>query len=159
LVLIAHLPAGYLLGKAMKARSVPAMGAALVGSVFPDFDMFWFHLVDHGAIHHHKYWVHAPGFWLMVSFVVLPVLSLARPALLSIAGLFFVAVGLHLCLDTLGGGIMWEWPFSTDLVTIVEVPATRSNWVLSFMFHWTFMAELLICLFATILFFRKDALT
>jgi inner membrane protein len=54
---------------------------------------------------------------------------------------------------------MWEWPFSTDLVTIVEVPATRSNWVLSFMFHWTFMAELLICLFATILFFRKDALT
>ena len=37
-MLIAHLPSGYLLGHAARARGA-AMAAALIGSVAPDFDV------------------------------------------------------------------------------------------------------------------------
>ena len=65
-MLIAHLPSGYLLGRGAGAKG-RLMAAALAGSVFPDLDMIWFHLVDHGAIHHHRYWMQAPGFWLIIA--------------------------------------------------------------------------------------------
>ncbi len=64
-MLIAHLPAGYLLGSAARQRSAAPgiMIVALIGSVLPDFDMVYFFLTG-GKVHHHDYVSHWPLFWL-----------------------------------------------------------------------------------------------
>jgi hypothetical protein len=143
-MLIAHLPAGYLTARAFGARRGPVMAAALVASVLPDFDMIWFLFIDHGAIHHHRYWVHVPGFWAAVAVVLLPAVRLAAPALWWPAVAFFASLLLHLVLDSIGGGIMWGWPFDRTLHALVEVPAAHGHWVASFVLHWTFLLELCV---------------
>jgi inner membrane protein len=138
-MLIAHLPAGYLTARAAGQRQGPLLWAALLGSVFPDFDMIWFLFIDQGAIHHHKYWVHAPGFWLILGGLTLPFL---RGTPRRAALMFLAAVMVHLILDSIGGGIMWLWPLSDHLYSLVTVQPTHGHWVLSFMAHWTFWLEL-----------------
>lgn len=153
-MLIAHLPAGYVTARAAGQRNGALLWAALIGSVFPDFDMIWFLFVDQGDIHHHKYWVHAPGFWLILAAVTLPFL----PKTARNAGLMFLAaVLIHIALDTHAGGIMWLWPLSDHLYTFVIVPATQANWVLSFILHWTFLLELAVIAVAAVLFFTRKA--
>jgi inner membrane protein len=66
----------------------------------------------------------------------------------------FVALELHMVLDTLVGSIMWLWPFSDKFFQLAVVPATHSNWVLSFIFHWSFAVELVIVVFAGFLFLK-----
>jgi inner membrane protein len=153
-MILAHLPAGYILARGMRQHWGPTFAAIMVGSVFPDLDMVWFHLVDHGAIHHHRYWVHAPGFWALLGAVVLPLMALTKRPLLPAIG-FLASVLIHLILDSVGGGIMWLWPFSTDLFALIEVPATQSHWVLSFLLHWSFVAELALITTAATLFLRR----
>jgi inner membrane protein len=155
-MLIAHLPAGYLLGRALNRRRGNVMAAALLGAIIPDFDMIWFHLVDHGAVHHHKYWPHIPAFWIVAGGVLLMSLWVAKSRHLTVATVGLASVMIHLVLDTLGGGIMWAWPLSDHLYAAVTVPATQSHWILSFMLHWTFLAEIAICLVALVLFLRVD---
>lgn len=153
-MIVAHLPAGYILARATQNPRGVLLWAALTGSVFPDLDMFWFHLVDQGAIHHHRYWMHAPGFWFVIGAVAMVTLRGTRRA---IAATFITSIFIHLVLDTLVGGIMWLWPVSTHLFTLTIVPATQSHWVLSFMVHWTFLAELLLIAVAAALLIRKPA--
>ncbi len=141
-MLIAHLPAGYIVGRSVGARHGAVMVAALAASVLPDFDMIWFWFIDHGAIHHHRYWVHVPGFWAAVALVVLPVVRLAAPALWWPAVAFFVSMLVHLVVDSIGGGIMWRWPLDRRLYSLVEVPAAHGHWIASFLLHWTFLLEL-----------------
>jgi inner membrane protein len=68
----------------------------------------------------------------------------ARWSLLRTGLVFFAAILLHLCLDTIGGGIMWAAPFNDHLYTLVTVPPTQSHWIASFILHWTFLLELII---------------
>ena len=157
-MLIAHLPAGYLLGRGTGAGGA-AMAAVLLGSVAPDFDMLWFHLVDHGRVHHHDYYSHIPGFWLLLALPVLALLRWRRPSWVRIAALFFAGIFLHLVLDTLVGGIMWLWPVSDHLYSLAVVPARYSHWVLSFILHWSFLTEIAITLLAAWLFWRDRRAT
>lgn len=152
-MLIAHLPSGYIVARTSGAKGLP-FWAALAGSVFPDLDMIWFFFVDNGAIHHHRYWVHAPGFWAIIALATLPFL---RGTMRQAAALFLVAIGVHMVLDSIGGGIMWLWPLSDHLYSLIEVPATQSNWVLSFIFHWSFAAELVVIGVALWLFLTRKA--
>ncbi|WP_405117514.1 metal-dependent hydrolase [Phaeobacter sp. BS23] len=142
LMLTAHLPSGYVLARLVPEGHGLLLPAALIGAVLPDFDMLWFHFVDHGSIHHHRYWVHIPAFWAMIAVPVLVGLACFARSLLAPAGIFFAALFLHMVLDTIGGGILWGAPFSDHLYTLVHVPATQSHWVLSFLLHWTFILEL-----------------
>lgn len=160
-MITAHLPSGYVLAK-LTRTSRWLMAFPLLGAVLPDFDMFWFHLVDNRAFHHHKYWVHAPGFWLPIALITLSFLYLViRPRVrfpvMQAACLFFGAIFLHIVLDTFTGSIMWLWPWDGTLYELVEVPARYSNWVWSFILHWTFAAELLIWAAALYLFFKSPS--
>lgn len=152
-MLIAHLPSGYLLGRAGNARGA-AMAAALFGAVAPDLDMLWFHFVDHGRVLHHEYWTHLPAFWLIVGLVALPLLRLFAPRWLRPAGFFLAGVFLHLVLDTLVGGIIWGWPFDHRQIEAFVVPAAYDHWVVSFLLHWSFLAEIAITLAAIWLWWR-----
>lgn len=153
-MLTAHLPAGYLVGRALPTQK-SLMAAALIGGILPDFDMIWFHFIDNRAFHHHRYWVHAPGFWLILAAVTLPLLASAKRAWLPLAFAFLASIFVHLLLDTIAGDIMWLWPFSTDLFHFFKVEPTHSHWVLSFMAHWTFSLEILIWIAALTLFVRR----
>jgi hypothetical protein len=151
-MLTAHLPSGYVLARSLPPHVPYLLPAALLGAVLPDFDMIWFHLVDNRAIHH-RYWVHIPAFWLAVALPTL--LILRRGKWFATALVFFGAIFMHLILDSLSGGILWGAPFSDRLMSLTTVPATRSHWVWSFVFHWSFAAELLIWAAAINLWFRR----
>lgn len=150
-MMIGHLPAGYLAARAIQANgaSQAMFLGVILGSIAPDFDMLWFHFVDHGTVHHHYYLTHRPIVWLAVLLVGL----VFRQALISGIGLGGL---LHLALDSIVGKIAWLWPYSDQTTTLVEVQPTHSHWILSFLFHWTFMAEIAITLMAAVLFWRAN---
>jgi inner membrane protein len=152
-MLTAHLPAGYLVGRALPAQK-GLMAAAVIGGILPDFDMIWFHLIDNRAFHHHRYWVHAPGFWLAMAAVTLPILAYLRRDWIPVALAFLASIFVHLLLDTIAGDIMWLWPYSTDMYHVFTVHPTHSHWVWSFMAHWTFALELAVWAAAITLYLR-----
>lgn len=121
------------------------MIGVLIGSVAPDLDIMWFYFVDGGTIHHHEYLTHRPIFWtlllVIVGFFRLPFLQG-----LGVGGL------VHMLLDSIVGRITWAWPLSSKTFTLVEVPATQSHWILSFLTHWTFVVEIAITLCAIVVF-------
>ena len=153
-MLTAHLPSGYILARGV-ARPLPrVMPAALVGAMLPDADMLWFQFVDAGSVHHHMYWPHIPLIWAGIAVVTLPVL---RAFGLLLPGLvFFAAILLHLLLDTIAGGILWGYPVTRELVTLVTVPATQSHWVLSFILHWTFLLEIAVWVLALGVWLKRE---
>lgn len=158
---IAHLPAGYigaclLTQASAEARRRDLFAPFVVGSIFPDVDMFYFYLIDHGRHLHHQYWTHLPVFWLACLAALLLSALLARTSRIAVIGSSFVGgVFLHLALDTPFAGIAWLYPLSDYNFYLIPVPATRSWWVLSFVFHWSFLFEIAICLAAAILYFRR----
>ncbi|SFJ37292.1 metal-dependent hydrolase [Celeribacter neptunius] len=147
---IGHLPAAYL-AFTTSARRLPrpAFAAGMIASVAPDLDLFLFYFVDHRAVHHHEYISHRPIVWFALTLLGL---ALSR----SRWGLPLAAFGaggvIHMALDTIAGSINWAWPFGTFGGPLVVVPATRGNWILSFLTHWTFLTEIAICLLAAMVF-------
>ena len=121
----------------------------LVGSVLPDIDMLWFHLVDHGSTHHHHYITHRPMVWAAILLIGLAL----RHRLVMGVGLGGL---LHMCLDSIAGAITWGWPFFEHTTTLVTVQPTHSHWLMSFMAHWTFQVEIAITILAAILFWRAN---
>lgn len=143
-MITAHLPSGYVLYRATKSPERLVFWACILGAIAPDFDLIWFYLIDDRAFHHHRYWVHAPGFWLMVLAVLTPV-AWRLPAAYKRAVFWFMAAWfMHMCLDTIVGDIMWLWPFSEQMFRLATVPATQSHFVLSFMVHWSFALEIAV---------------
>ena len=67
---------------------------------------------------------------------------------------FPASVLIHLLLHTVCG-ILWLWPFFTDLYSLIKVPATGAHWVLSFLLHWSFVAELALIAAAALLCLRR----
>ena len=130
------------------------MAAAITGAVFPDFDLFWFYLIDNRSIHHHRYWVHAPIFWIFASAIIIPVLMVWGKTLLKLFLVFLAGIYLHIALDTIAGGIMWFWPYSGYLYEMVTVQPTHKHFILSFMAHWTFLLEIAVWLAALVVIIR-----
>jgi len=150
-MLIAHLPSGYILGRLARRRWREMSGiviAAMIGSVMPDIDMLYFHFVDGGRTHHHAYFTHWPLFWAAGGIVSLSVGRLLGWPHLPSIGVFFAGAMLHMVLDTVASPIMWLMPFDRRAFELVTVPAAYGNWVASFVLHWTFAFELLICAWA-----------
>ncbi|WP_321504389.1 metal-dependent hydrolase [Breoghania sp.] len=154
-MLTAHLPAGYCLsrlaGKPHRA-SRGLLATVLICSVLPDFDLIWFHFVDNGKLHHHRYWVHVPFFWACLGMLVIPLVWRTRFRLYAVLGL--AAVFLHLALDTIAGGIMWRAPMDATLYRLIEIPPTYGHFMISFLLHWSFLLEIAVWLSAVALFLR-----
>lgn len=153
-MLIAHLPAGYLLGRSLVAMP-PSNGrvvearhrllAILVGSVFPDFDMLWFWFFDHQRTQHHLYWTHVPAFWLTVCAGLLLAWVAKKELRPPVAVWFFLlGVFLHLLLDSIVSDIYWLAPYAWQPFSLFAVHPHYSPWYLNFIFHWVFGVELLI---------------
>lgn len=153
-MITAHLPSGYLVGRAW-SQAPYVVAAAVAGGVFPDLDLIWFYFVDDRAIHHHRYWVHAPLFWVFLGLPFLLLVRSLQPNWILPALAFLSATLVHITLDSIAGGIMWIWPFSNDLSRLIEVEARYNNWILNFILHPVFLLEIIIWFAAAYLFFRK----
>jgi len=153
-MITAHLPSGYVLSR-FRGWSGPVMAAAVLGAVWPDIDLLFFYLVDNRAFHHHRYWVHAPAFALVVSLALIAAVRLLAPQMLHVSIAFATGWGLHILLDAPVGSLMWLWPFDDTLYAPFTVPATQTHWILSFVFHWSFVFELMIWFIASVLFLKQ----
>lgn len=148
---IAHLPAGYLLGRLVQRTSPGSqwvIPAALFGSVAPDLDLVYFYLIDEGRTHHHHYLTHMPLFWAAVAVLTLVPMWYAQSRYLAAAVAFFVGVLSHMALDSIAAPTYWLAPFSDMKTELFPVPATHSHWIVSFVLHWTFLIEVGITLLA-----------
>ncbi|WP_415403878.1 metal-dependent hydrolase [Tateyamaria sp. SN3-11] len=146
-----HLPAGYLAACSLErsfTRDTVIWWAMLAGAVLLDIDMFWFALVDQGTVHHHTYPTHNPALWAVTALFGLAVSSRL------LTGLGAGAV-LHVALDSIAGAVTWGFAEVSWTGPLVEVPATQSHWILSFLLHWTFAVELVICCMALVVFWRR----
>ncbi len=158
---IAHLPAGYLLGKGLKSRVLGGgalMSAALIGSLAPDFDLIYFYTVDACRHHHHSYWTHYPVVWLtlLLFFWAVGKIPSLRPV--GAWGIIFsLSAILHLLLDCIVGDIPLFAPWSMDFYALTTVPAVVQPWWLNFLIHWSFLLELLIIFAAGWVLLKKKA--
>jgi inner membrane protein len=158
-MLIAHLPAGYLLGLGLQKLSLrldrKLLLAAIIGSLAPDFDMIYFHLVDGRQTHHHEYFTHWPLFWVGLLALMLFFTKVASPSRAFSVLAFGSGAILHMVLDTIASPIHWLMPFSPQAFEMVVVPATYQNWIWSFVLHWTFLLEISIWVLSIALFSRN----
>ncbi|MEK7672778.1 MAG: metal-dependent hydrolase [Patescibacteria group bacterium] len=160
---IGHLPAGYILTKKIqgKLKTNRYLWIGLIASIFPDFDVFYFYFIDKSQHLHHGYWTHLPFDWLVISAVTLLILWLLKKKDYTIAAIiFFSNIFLHFILDTIVGKIEWLYPFTDKAYSLFEVPAVYDFWVWNFIFHWTFLFEIAVIIWAIFDFCsRKNRIT
>lgn len=149
---IAHAPSGYIAARLLLPRlQLPArcrkifLWSGIVGAVAPDFDMVYFHWVDHRAHSHHTYVSHYPILWLtLLAAALLWRRRAASPVGPALALIFSLAGLIHMALDTVVGGIRWLAPVSDRFFSVTHVPAVYDHWWVNFALHWSFGLELLI---------------
>ena len=159
---IAHLPAGYLFGKAatrlsgLKTKQLVVWTA--IGGILPDADLLYFYLVDNQSTHHRYYPSHWPITWLIL-FVISLLLFRLRPRIaLAFAGLSIGSL-VHMVLDSVAAPVLWLAPFSNLKIELVQIPAIYENYIWSFVLHWTFAIEIAICSIALGTFLANHART
>lgn len=153
---VAHIPAGYLLTKAIVRSTRPdyrrLMVVGLVASVAPDLDLFYHYLADR-AHPHHQYVTHTPAFWLaLAALATIVAVVFRRRSLILYVGVSLANVLLHLILDSVAAGVMWLYPVSRRELSLAPVPALYQPWILNFVFNWTFGLELLIVVAALVVY-------
>ncbi len=158
-MLIGHLPAGYLIGRALLRQpsrtSAAPLAAIMAGSVFPDIDLLYSYLFDHQRTHHYLYWTHVPAFWLAACAGVLLAWAANREHHPPRALWFFLAGVLsHLLLDSIVGEIYWLIPLSYKPFSLFTVHPRYSPWYLNYVLHWTFVLELALVSGAAALAYR-----
>jgi len=157
-MIIAHLPAGYILGKSCKTKRVN-MKYALLGSVFPDIDMLYYYLVSDKTTNHHEYLTHIPAtYFLLAGLLLIPIFNQRVKSCLF---WFLFGAFLHLILDTPVSGIAWGYPLDDTLIKLIDPSSYNiiytpkevyfyffEGWVLNLANHWIFKIELAIVLLA-----------
>jgi len=128
----------------------------IVASILPDFDIFYFYLIDHRQNSHHSYWTHLPIYWLAITAFLLITSTVFKKKVWTIATIILSTnVFLHLILDTFTGHIQWFYPFYNHRFVLFHVPAIYGWWIWNFLFHWTFLFEILLLIMAYMI-YRKN---
>jgi len=164
LMIIAHLPAGYivstLLFPRMQNYGVSRQGfirAGLFGAVAPDLDMIYFYCFDERAHPHHSYYSHFPMVWLLLLMLSAFWLHTAKRKKLPLLAVIFTVNGLlHMFLDFIASNIYWLAPFVNKPFSLITVPRLYEPWWLNFILHRAFGVEIAIVILAIYL-WRRDA--
>jgi hypothetical protein len=148
-----HLASGYLVAKALlkvvpyhltQAQQNTTVQLGMLAAVVPDVDMFYAFAKVKGitfkdnSTNHRAFVTHAPIIWLAASatwFALAP-----DPYQKTLAIMLLVGTWTHFLLDSIDYGIMWLWPFSAKVYSIVNsrrtFTGTSSN---PFRFWWEFL--------------------
>jgi membrane-bound metal-dependent hydrolase YbcI (DUF457 family) len=173
-----HVAAGFLTAQALLHLTKPELTSVQIQhlvywsmffSFAPDLDCFvafaklrswWYKPGADGSIHR-KFYSHVPLLWLvaaLIFYAAAPTLYYKYAALMLLAGSWS-----HLVLDSIDGGIMWLWPFNSEVWALrnrgmkgdIQASGFFSYWVKmvrSYMTCWTFYAEVLILLVTLIIY-------
>lgn len=162
---IAHLPAGFLLSRYLlrKERTEPHyikfLLIGLLFSIAPDFDLAYFHLIDNRQHPHHSYWSHIPFYWITFYAVLfVPCYTWLGKKGIRLLTVVLICGLLHMSLDSVASGIKWLYPLETGYHGIWRIPAIHDWWVANYLFHWTFLIELVITVTAVVVFYRDREL-
>lgn len=161
---IAHAPSGYIMAASLLKRTqhirvsaVAIILVSIIGALAPDFDLLYFYLIDNRQTHHHKYITHWPIIWLALLIISALLLRLSKKAKFPFLLLAFSLGGiLHVVLDSLVGDIWWFAPFLDKPYAMFTVPAVFKPWWLNFILHWSFAAEIAICIWAIVIYRRRS---
>ena len=128
-----HIAAGFLTAQALLAftdhsfSSVQMAQLSFIGAFFrfaPDLDCFYsffrlkrFTITDDDPSHR-KYYSHAPMLWLITGLVIW---FFASDPFLKYTGLLvWLGSWSHFLLDTIQHGVMWAWPFTSNIFAIKD---------------------------------------
>lgn len=157
-MLIGHLPVGYIVTKGLqrKLRFHRYRWVGLLASILPDLDIIYFYLFDARQHLHHSYWTHIPFYWFALAAIFFTGCALLRKTdWMKVGTLFFINIFFHLLADTIVGKIQWLYPFSSVSYAFFEVPARYSWWIWNFVFHWTFLFEIIVIIWAVLLLINR----
>lgn len=159
----AHIPAGYLVSRALTGKRLPApvkgvIIAGMMGGTFPDIDLLYLHLLDATPQHHHTYWTHLPIAWIGIASLTWVVTRrFNAPCRLAIAS-FLLAWLSHLLLDTVAGDMWWLYPLIDQPYSLVHIEAIHHPWWMNYLLHWSMALELSIIGLAVALEARQPVL-
>ncbi|WFP51905.1 metal-dependent hydrolase [Methylomonas sp. EFPC3] len=151
-MLIAHLPAGYIvsvltypLARGQQVDCKTYLRCGMLGAVAPDFDMIYFYLVDGGMHPHHSYFSHFPLTWLLLVAAAAVYYRRSADRRLPILALVFAGNGfLHMLLDYIASNIYWLAPFVLKPYSLSLVDRVYQPWWLNFLLHRSFAVEIAI---------------
>jgi len=147
-MLIAHGPAGYLIGvmAARLRRRGDLVMAGIAGGLMPDLDAVGYHL---GIVQgfHRATPFHWPSTWLALTLIGLALVML-KPRLGEVITVLAVAALVHCGLDMTMAPLYWAAPFHWNSYEMIHVPGGWSPYWLGFIFYWTFLPEIMIWLAA-----------
>ncbi len=151
-MLISHFPVGYIVTKVFNKvtkENIPFVKFGLLFSLWPDLDLFYFYFINRKLTFHHLYFTHLPFVLLICAVIAIPINMINfRQSLKSIYNFFVISWFAHLVLDTFTGGIAWLYPYNKKIFILINIPPSYSNWLLSFIFHWSFIIEICLVLLA-----------
>jgi inner membrane protein len=162
---IGHLPARYVAAKLLLKQFADAGVATklfvlvgVLGAIAPDFDMFYFYLIDNRQNHHHTYWPHSPALWLAILVTSSIWFKFAHKKSGAALALIFSINGfIHMLLDSIVGDIWWLAPVIDQPYALFTVEAVYKPWWLNFILHWSFALEILVFFWAIYLWRSKPA--
>ena len=163
-MILGHLPAGYIISSLLLERERDMnyrvqrrlLFWGMLCSILPDFDLTYFYLIDNRQHLHHGYWTHLPVFWGSLAFLFYIYALLRKKRILRLITLFgSLNVLGHLVLDTVVGKIRWIYPLSDTDVVFFHVTARYDWWIWNLVFHWTFVFELALVVYAGYLFVKR----
>ena len=140
-MIVAHLPAGYLIARAWRrvAPHVPFRRLvfwAAIGAVAPDIDLVWAVFADHWAVHHHRYVTHWPLFWL-AAIAVAETVRRRIGGEVHVLAVFVLGVASHLVLDWMVSDVWWAMPFADLPSHLLDIEPRYRPWYLNFVRHWS----------------------
>jgi len=144
----AHIPAGYLVSRALVRGNPFPFGfvlfAGMAGGVMPDVDLLYLYLLDATPQHHHTYWTHLPIAWLGCTALVWVAARKCNAACRLGWTAFLLGWLSHLLLDTLTGDIWWLYPLVDQPYSLVKIEARYSPWWMNYLLHWSMVVEAII---------------
>lgn len=154
-MIIGHLPAGYILSRLSYSRFYHIVDNyraylfwGIFGSIAPDLDMFYFHLIDHRQTNHHKYVSHYPIVWVTIIAISLFLTKITNCRRCIYASVFSISGFLHIVLDSIVGDIWALAPFVDQSFAMATVPARYHPWWINFILHWSFSFEIMVFIWA-----------
>lgn len=163
-MIIAHLPAGYIVSTLLFLRiqhhgvsRLSYIHAGLFGAVAPDLDMIYFYCFDHQAHPHHSYYSHFPIVWLLLLMLSMAWFARANSKQSPLLATVFALNGLlHMLLDYIASSIYWLAPFVNKPFSLTGVDRVYDPWWLNFLLHRSFGVEIAIVIWAVFL-WRSNA--
>jgi len=152
---LAHLPAGYLLSRALlslpdtqrlpQASRCRLLACGLIASILPDLDLLYLYCFSEHGFNHRAFPTHWPLLWLALFLSVALLFYGLRQREWQWHNLFLLAnVQLHFVLDTIAGPIRWLAPFDQTRFAWMHVPRQPGWWVWSYVSHVSALIEVLI---------------